>query len=276
MWPEPPPGFTRRVDGKRAVYVGGTDETPFVGYKLDDPAEWERRLAAAPATRGRGATAILETSRSAWRLKRMRRGGATARIWNDRYPRAKRLVKILATGAEALRNGLPTARPVGLLMESGPGPLVRGWMAFEEIANAESVAERLLAGKLTRDDLAAALGTVRAFHDEGFIHPDLNLGNVLLRPTGSRIEAFVIDLDRTTATNQPADTSTRIDALRRLERSCEKLTGSPAPLGPGSDDLWYSLYAGSDADLARRLTRSRAAGRALLAWHRLGWRKGGR
>jgi len=71
----------------------------------------------------------------------------------------------------------------------------------------------------------------------------------------------------------PLPFSPRQSALRRLERSCAKLTGMPGPFGPGSEDLWYTLYAGDDAALARRLAAGRRAGRLSLAVHRLGWRR---
>jgi hypothetical protein len=147
-------------------------------------------------------------------------------------------------------------------------------MAFEEIEGSEDLARLVVRGSATRADIAAAISSVRAMHDHGVRHPDLNLGNVLLRrrPDASP-EAFLVDFDRATFAPGPLPFAARQAAVRRLERSCVKLTGIPGPLGAGSENLWYTMYAGGDAALARRLARGRSVGRLALAVHRLGWRR---
>ena len=147
-------------------------------------------------------------------------------------------------------------------------------MAIEEIERSEDLARLVLRGAATRADLTATIAAVRAMHDRGVIHPDLNLGNVLLRPQGQGLpEAFLIDFDRATFAPGPLPFAARQAALRRLERSCAKLTGNPGPFGPGSEDLWYTLYAGDDAELGHRLAGGRRLGRLSLAAHRAGWRR---
>ncbi len=185
-----------------------------------------------------------------------------------------RVVATLSASVEAELRGVPTAAPIALIVKAGPGGLARGAMAFQEIEGSEDLALRVVRRTTTLADLVATIGTVRAMHDRGVRHPDLNLGNVLLRPgAGDSPEAFVIDFDRATFTPGPLPFASRQAGVRRLERSCAKLTGAPGPLGPGSEDLWYAIYAGDDADLLRRLSRGRAAGRLALAVHRLGWRR---
>jgi serine/threonine protein kinase len=160
-----------------------------------------------------------------------------------------------------------------LIVEAGAYGLARGAMAFTEIEGSEDLARRVVRGAATRADLVATIGAVRAMHDRGVSHPDLNLGNVLLRPrVGASPEVFFVDFDRATFAAGPLAFTARQAALRRLERSCAKLTGAPGPFGPGSEDLWYATYAGDDVDLSRRLARGRKLGRLALALHRLGWR----
>jgi tRNA A-37 threonylcarbamoyl transferase component Bud32 len=274
-WPEPPAGFVLRSEGASALYVAEPLEDELRKRQLSRWAEWDLRLAAGESATGRGATAVVSAaSGPPWRLKRMRRGGHAARIWRDRYPSTERLVATLAASVEVLARGVPTARPVALMLESGTGTMVRGAMAFEEIVDSEDLAHRVGSGQLTRDELTAAIGTVRVMHDRGIVHPDLNLGNVLLRSTaGGPPEVFVIDLDRASFADGPLDFQARQAAVRRLERSCAKLTGQPGPLGAGSEDLWYDLYAGRDAELQGRFASGRRAGRFKLALHRLGWRR---
>jgi hypothetical protein len=203
----------------------------------------------------------------------MRRGGRLAGIWRDRYGSARRLVATLSASAEARARGVPTAQPVALIVEVGFGGFARGAMAFAEIEESEDLARRVVRKAATRADFEAAIGAVRAMHDLGVVHPDLNLGNVLLRPKSASLpDVFLIDFDRATFAPGPLPFGRRQAGLRRLERSCAKLTGIPGPLGPGSEDFWYTTYAGDDADLAHRLARGRAWGRCALAVHRLGWR----
>jgi hypothetical protein len=184
------------------------------------------------------------------------------------------LVDTLAASVEARARGVPTAAPIALIVASGVGGFARGAMAFEEIEGSEDLARRVVRGAATRADLKAAIDTVRAMHDRGVSHPDLNLGNVLLRQRAeSTPEIFVIDFDRATFAPQPLPVAARQAALRRLERSCAKLTGAPGPWGPGTEDFWYNAYARDDVALARRLASGRTAGRLALAFHRLGWRR---
>lgn len=274
-WPEPPPGFVVRTEGRSAVYVSSAAEGDVRARGLRRWDAWRSALASGSASSGRGITATIDgPSGARWRLKPMRRGGWLAGMWRDRYPSARRLVGTLAATVEAEARGVPTARPIALIIETGRVGLVRGAMALEEIESAVDLARRVVGKRVVLADLESAIDAVRAMHDRGVSHPDLNLGNVLLRPSaGGRPEAFLIDFDRAICMAGPVPFALRQAALRRLARSCAKLTGSAGPLGPGSEDIWYRIYAGDDAELARRLAKGQPAGRLALAMHRLLWRR---
>jgi hypothetical protein len=274
-WPEPPAGFVVLQDGGHALYVAQEAASAVKARGFDVWGAWERALATGATASGRGATVVVAGgSDYRWRLKALRRGGWLAAIWRDRYPSVGRLVATLAASVEARARDVPTAAPVALIVASGIGGLARGAMAFAEIEDAEDLAHKVVRGAATRADLVATIDAVRAMHDRGVCHPDLNLGNVLLRPReDGPPEAFVIDFDRATFTPGPLPFGARQAALRRLERSCAKLTGAPGPWGPGTEDFWYTAYAGDDVELARRLAFGRWAGRFTLAMHRLGWRR---
>jgi serine/threonine protein kinase len=121
------------------------------------------------------------------------------------------------------------------------------------------------------DRIRCVLETVRALHDAGLRHRDLNLANLLVRESGGGWEVHVIDLDRGALAEGPLPYRARLASLRRLERSYEKHVGRNGPLGADPGLLWYSLYAGEDGPLAGRLEASRRVGRILLALHRLTW-----
>jgi hypothetical protein len=274
-WPAPPPGFVLRPLGASAVYVAEASQADLDARGLASWDGWTHGLASGSTASGRGATAVVEgRSGAPWRLKRMRRGGLLAGFWRDRYASPRRPVATLAASVQARSRGVPTADPIALIVEAAPYGLARGAIAFAEIEGSEDLARRVTRGIATRGEIAAAIDVVRAMHDRGVRHPDLNLGNVLLRVVpGATAEAFVIDFDRATFSSAPLPFADRQAAVRRLERSCAKLTGAPGPLGPGSEELWYTLYAGGDAGLAGRLASGRSWGRLTLALHRLGWKR---
>jgi len=274
-WPAPPAGFAIRPEGVCAVYVAPSLEDAVRARGLLAWELWDRALSGGEAGSGRGVSVVVDGEPGhRWRLKRMRRGGRLAGLWRDRYPSAARLVAILAASSSARARGVPTPRAVALIVSAGPAGLIQGSMAFEEIEGAVDLARLVQSGRVTREELEAALRAVRAMHDAGVTHPDLNLGNILLRPRpDAPPEAFIVDLDGATFAEDPLPFTPRQAAVRRLERSCAKLTGAPGPLGAGSEDLWYSIYAGGDDELAGRFALGRRVGRWTLAAHRLGWKR---
>jgi hypothetical protein len=275
VWPEPPEGFVLRHQGFTALYVAAAAQHDVAARGLAEWEVWDRELAGGLKVSGRGVTAVVDGGpHTRWRLKAMRRGGLLAGLWRDRYLSVGRLVETIRASAQARKRGVPTAAPIALIVETGAGGFARGAMAFEEIDGAVDLARTTVRGATTPADLAATIAVVRAMHDRGVLHPDLNLGNVLLRARDDGPpQVFLIDFDRATFAPGPLPFEARQAALRRLERSCAKLIGTPGPFGPGSEDLWYNLYAGDDAELARRLARGRHLGRLSLAMHRLGWRR---
>ena len=207
------------------MFAASGDEEEILRWGLDRGEAWEVLLATGDADTGRGASAVLPRSPGpAWRLKRMRRGGLTARLWRDRYPTAGRLVAMLAASGEARRRGIATPRAVALLVERDP-VLFSAFLATEEIENAEDLARRARRGAMTEHDVAETKRAVARMHDAGMDHPDLNLGNILVSPEG----VHIVDLDRVRFADGPLPTSDRERALRRLARSCAKITGSEGP-----------------------------------------------
>jgi hypothetical protein len=241
---------------------------------LGECETWERALRATPEGPGRGAIARLALPGGPRVvLKRMRRGGVAGPLWRDRFAGRARLVANLEVPVAAAARGVPTAAPVALLLVEGPSSLARAWLAVEEIEGALDLETRLLAGSASRDDLAAALVVVRKSHDAGLFHPDLNLGNLLVRTApGLAPEAFLVDLDRARLEDRPLSFGRRRAALRRLERSCLKKLGRQGPLGADAGDLLRSLYAAGDEALALRLRATRGLDRLLVAAHRAGSR----
>jgi 3-deoxy-D-manno-octulosonic acid kinase len=272
----PPAGFLAAARGRLVLLVRPDLEERALAAGLIDPGAWEAALDARPAGPGRGASGRLVLDGGIpWVVKRMRRGGLTARLWRDRFPGSARLLRNLSVPVEAARRGVPTPVPAAMLLERGPCRLCRAWLAVEEIPGAEDLLTRLSGPRPPGPaEIGEVLRMVRRMHDAGVEHRDLNLGNLLLRlgPDGGP-EAHVVDLDRARLLDVPLGTRKRRSALRRMERSYVKRFGPGGPLPGPRTRSWIEAYAGNDAALARELAAGGRWARASLAFHRLGWRR---
>lgn len=274
MNPDVPEGFEAlRTDGTTLIVAADVHES-ILSAGLDSPENWQRHLDQRGSGAGRGGTARLRLADgTAAVLKQMRRGGALATLWRDRYPGTRRLLDNLLVPLEALRRGVPTARPLAMLLLGGPPGLCRAWAAFQEIENAPDLTVYLgSTDPPTIEEIDVVTDVVRKMHQEGIEHRDLNLGNLLLRRRpDARSEAFVVDLDRARLWEGPVPLRQRIRALCRLERSSVKLFGERPIAAFDLRRRWYEAYAQDDRALAARLDKARRANHLKLGLHRLGW-----
>ena len=274
MRPDVPEGFEAlRTDGTTLIVAADRRES-IQAAGLASPENWQRHLGQHASGAGRGGTARLRLADGTTAvLKQMRRGGALAGLWRDRYAGTRRLLDNLRIPSEAVRRGVSTARPLAMLLVGGPPGLTRAWAAYEEIARAPDLIEYLRsADPPTIEEIDVVAGVVRKMHDEGIEHRDLNLGNLLLRRgANAGPEAFVVDLDRGRLWDEPVPMRLRIRALCRLERSSVKLFGERPIEAFDLRRRWYDAYAQDDRALAERLDKARRANHLKLRLHRLGW-----
>jgi aminoglycoside phosphotransferase (APT) family kinase protein len=113
---------------------------------------------------------------------------------------------------------------------------------------------------------------VRALHDAGVEHADLNLKNLLVRP-GPPVEAFVIDLDKSRR-GGPLSRAAAVRNLERLLRSAEKLGLLGSALSRA--DLARFVRAYAERDWRGLFLAARRRWRALAPFHRVGWAIGAR
>src|SRR5262249_18510777 len=117
-------------------------------------------------------------------LRPYRRGGLAARVTRERYlgvsPRPIRELRI----GEALRaGGVPTAEVLGAaVLWAVPGSY-RGALVTREVSGAANLWQYLqrAAPAERAPACVAAAAAVRRLHEAGFVHPDLNLQNFLIR-----------------------------------------------------------------------------------------------
>jgi len=201
-------------------------------------------LAAAGRIRGeaggRGSAWYLEARGGApyWVLRHFRRGGLVARLSRDWYAwcgaETTRSFRELRLLAEIESLGLPAVRGIAArYVRAGLG--YRADLLTVGLPGAATFAS-LLPGAPPLDLWERIGATLRAFHDAGICHADLNAHNVLI--VAGR-EVHLVDFDR--GERRPPGAWSRGN-LARLRRSIEKVSGRPVAR-PG----WEALLAGYGA-----------------------------
>lgn len=217
-----PPGFSARRAGRLRLIVRDGEEA--VAELLRRWAE-ERLPPARALPGGRGGVGAFPLRGDlSVVLRPYRRGGLVARFVQRRFlglrPRPFRELQVAAALAAA---GVPTPEPLGAAVRWDAPGVYCGAIATREIWGAANLwqflqhvppAERAMA-------CTAAAAAVRALHDAGAVHPDLNLQNVLIRRAGDGVEAWIIDLDRVRFTTITA--RHRRAAFDRICRSIRRL-----------------------------------------------------
>jgi tRNA A-37 threonylcarbamoyl transferase component Bud32 len=164
-----------------------------------------------------------------------RRGGAVRRVARDRYfgwrPRP---IAELAVTAEARRRGVASAEVLAARVDRLACGFYRGAIVTREVEHAEALAAALRRRESESERVAvltAVARALRAMHDSGVHHRDLNANNVLVCCRGADgIAVHFIDFDGARI-RRCVGTRTRRRALRRLERSFAKLAvAEPAAL----------------------------------------------
>jgi hypothetical protein len=246
---------------------------------LDPDAVRARLLAAngapengAAAGRGRAPIAVAELPGAGGRvaLRGLRRGGWLGPLLGPALAGAGRPFHELAVTARLRAAGAPVPRPLfAIAWRRGAAWNAAIGTAFLDGAlDAAAWLATAPPPGLLRRGLAAAGRAVRRFHDVGGSHPDLHVGNLLVRPTDDGVEAFVVDLDGARAGAELGPTE-RMRQLMRLYRSLHK-HGLLAAAGGERGSLWV-LHAdvAGDRALHRALLARLPAERRRLARHAL-------
>ncbi len=273
------------------------------GYE-DRIAHDLRHSAAAAGTGSRGrAEAIKLAARngapSEWAvLRHYWRGGLLGPILRDLHLSWRRPFGEVALYERARRAGVPTLEPLGAIARrAGPLPLYRLDLVTRLVEGARNLADLYVNDALDRASpmrrrahLEAAGRSVRALHDAGILHADLNLGNLLaveapasgVAPAAAASKrlgqpsVLVIDLDRSTMKDLGAPASAaRLENLYRLYRSGEKTNASIERRAITKADVrrFGRGYFGDDrASIEAAASALAAYHRTRLRLHRAFWR----
>ena len=234
-----------------------------------------------PPGTGRGTVMTLVLAGRAAYAKRGRHGGLAGSLLGDlfwRDGRARRAVE----AAERLRSaGVATPEVLAAGCRAVHGPLWTYVLVTEAIPRGASLQALLGEQPLARRRRRLARGAgrcVRALHDAGFVHADLNLGNLVVAdggeavsPTGAS-EVHVIDLEGGRF-RKTVNLGARRRNLKRLLRSYEKWIAPASPLDRRDGFAFLRAYCGTDQAMFRSLLGD-LGGAAGFRLHRLVWRRG--
>lgn len=185
-----------------------------------------------------------------------RHGGLSGLLFNGWFAGPSRAARELEIARAALEAGVPSVRPLAALTFRTLGLFYRARIVTEEIAEARDLAELARAAATDPDGPArmrraarAAAAAVRAMHDRGFRHADLNLKNIVADPAGETARAWILDWDLATRSGRPLSRRARMGNLMRLDRSARKFDarGLAVPLKERLRFLKHYFRAGGVA-----------------------------
>ena len=271
------------------------------GYETlrSGPRLWRVRPGLAPALAASPAAALLEgdppepgppgagrsaamtlvlAGRPAW-AKRGVHGGLARGLLGGMFWRDHRARRVIEAAERLRAAGVPTPGVLAAGWRTIAGPISAYVLVTEAVPGGTSL-QAFLGGQplaRRRRRLARAAGrTVRALHDAGFVHADLNLANLVAARggepdgPGGESQVFVIDLDGGVFRRQ-VGLGPRRRNLVRLLRSHEKWIAPSSPLDRRDALAFLHGYCGGDRDLFRSLARG--LGGIRFRWRRLFWRR---
>ena len=231
-----------------------------------DREAWRARLGDA-GPRGSGSAVELAGGQQLV-LRGFRHGGALGALLGEALWSPRRLFEELRVTQTLAQRAAPVPTPAFAVAHrsrvgwTGGIATLRIEGAIDALDVSRSKPERL-------ERVARAAGrAIRAFHDAGGRHPDLHIGNLMVRENGETQETrvFVIDLDRAHALAPPSATR-RAREIARLERSLHKHGLQPQ----AAARCFIEAYVAGDTALGERLRASLRRERLRLAIHRMGY-----
>jgi len=276
-----PPGFTYIRDSYKTLVVREDYAEVLLQQGIDNPDRL-RALCRDSAARysGRGATpAIPIDGRPPERmiLRPYRRGGLLRFLVRDLYWGDRRPLNELFVGAAALQAGIPTAAVLAAVAFKAAGPLRRCYLITRELAGCRDLLSFLSSARAETEEeafrnkralLARVARAVRAMHDQGFYHGDLNLKNILIDAEQQTI--YIIDWDKSPS-QENISSAQRSSNMVRCCRSMEKLREQGLPLTERDQLFFLESYWGKDTGIKKRLRKDFMRMRLFLRLRKLRW-----
>ncbi len=233
-------GPETRVRTDRGAMLYDASRSGQLAEPAFEPGYWRGRVSLEEVAGGRGTVAFVRDGDHRWVLRHYRRGGAVARLLDDRYlwtgedrTRSFREWRLLHALHQA---GLPVPAPVAARYVRS-ALTYRADLVTEELPTRLTLARALANAPLEADRWRGIGRVIGRLHAHGVRHADLNAHNLLLAGDGA---VYVVDFDRG---RFEARGGWERDVLDRLHRSLAKVTaGLPPERWTGGD--WKALLEG--------------------------------
>ncbi len=233
--------FLKLEIGRRVLYLK-RDLVPKASAIIARLGELRSSTAQGAGNRASGFEIHID-DRTEIFARRARRGGLMRFLVNDLYFGVRpRPLRELAVAVEAYRRGVPTAEPLGAMVESVGTAIYRGFFLTRAIRGMT-----LWEFVRTDDDpvvrshvLGQARRAIDTMHQNGLNHADLNLHNLFVTQAGESFATIILDLDKARLFRGAVPAGRRRLNLARLRRSARKLD----PEGRYLDESALALLTG--------------------------------
>ena len=271
-----PAGYTMH-EGDGSILVVKSDMAEILKPLMETGFPRLSALPGAQTTTGRAGPVHLAIAGQSQRIfvRPYAHGGLAGAALGRSFHSPSRALKELKACARATSLGLPVPEMLGLTARkvSRFGWQMEFWSWWIPDSMTFSLCLRKIA--LSPESRRSLMGTVgsalRACHEKGLIHRDLNARNIIVMQGEKGWNSLVVDLDRASFSPGPLHLGSRLRQLRRLYRSLAKEGVIPAVMQP-EEYLGLLLEClGPDYEDGR-MRRFLWGSRAAVLWHRLFWR----
>ncbi|MBC09250.1 MAG: 3-deoxy-D-manno-octulosonic acid kinase [Gammaproteobacteria bacterium] len=210
---------TKILRNKRTFIILNED-LPDISENIFTHFEDNQALESGRKEAGRGTVTFFRDCRLDLVHKTYKRGGLIRKLVTSHYlwtGLTKTRAHIEFDGLKKMFDlGLPVPRPIAARIIR-KGIFYRAELITQEIEKATTFGENLAAKNLSSDMLKELGLAIKSLHREGFMHPDLNIENILI---GNSKKIFFLDFDQAQPLKQKEIQFGR--DIERLRRSIKK------------------------------------------------------
>ena len=213
-----------RILRKKNNFIILNEDLPDIGETIFTYIEDNQALESGRKLAGRGTVTFFRGFGLDLVHKTYKRGGLIRKLVSSIYlwtGLTKTRAHIEFDGLKKMFNlGLPVPRPIAARIIR-KGIFYRAELITQEIENATTLGKNLAENNLSTGILKELGVAIRSLHGKGFMHPDLNIENILI---GDSKKIFFLDFDQTQPLKQTEIQFGRdIERLRRsVKKFCEK------------------------------------------------------
>jgi tRNA A-37 threonylcarbamoyl transferase component Bud32 len=220
---------------------------------------------------GRGEVIMIEGKDGGVAIRKYRHGGLLRRLTGDLFFFGARPFQEVAVTEEARSAGVPTLEILAAIMERRYLGFYRGYLITRYLPSAMDLISYL--DQEPRDErrqeiIEKAGEAVKKMHMAGVYHADLHLKNFLVEKKRSKV--YLIDFDKSMVFPRLGP-SRRLNNLKRLDRSAEKLKRLGLPLTRRDKGVFCRTYSAGDMEIRPYLETYLERYRLYQLLYRWGW-----